>query len=226
MSDLGGAVAALKAFTGPLGLTSRIAGLERQVERMGAREIPGLLAHEGVTSSTLSGALEIKRLAGEVNVAIHALGILLALPHLLEPDEVVLETSLGAGNTGRSFDLTTDRRIAEFKFIHWRGGAEAIRQNGLFIDIFHLAEADTSKRRYMYLTEIDRPLRFLEGRRAISSVLSKSRAVEDEFQSRYGATHAVVRDYWISVRSRINLVDASALVPELAAIPISTEEQL
>jgi hypothetical protein len=40
---------------------------------------------------------------------------------------------------GRSFDLETDRQVAEFKFIAWRGGAEAIRQNGLFIDIFRLA---------------------------------------------------------------------------------------
>jgi hypothetical protein len=77
-----------------------------------------------------------------VNVAIHALGILLALPEILEVlevGEVVEELSLGAGNTGRAFDLVTNVRVAEFKFIKWRGGAEAIRQNGLFVDVFHLA---------------------------------------------------------------------------------------
>jgi hypothetical protein len=32
---------------------------------------------------------------------------------------------IGAGYTGREFDLETNYRVAEFKFIHWRGGPEA-----------------------------------------------------------------------------------------------------
>jgi hypothetical protein len=110
------------------------------------------LEAERVSGRSLEAALEIKRLAGQINVVIHALGILVSLPHLLEPDEVVEELSLGAGNTGRSFDLTTDRRIAAFKFITWRGGAEAIRQNTVFVDVLHLAEADTDRARFLYVT--------------------------------------------------------------------------
>lgn len=68
----------------------------------------------------------------KVNVVIHALGILLCLPHILEADGTVQYVSLGAGNTGRQFDLETDRRVAEFKFIQWQGGPESIRQNSLF----------------------------------------------------------------------------------------------
>lgn len=45
----------------------------------------------------------------------------MCLPHILEPDERVESVSLGAGNTGRDFDLETNVRVAEFKFIHWRG---------------------------------------------------------------------------------------------------------
>jgi hypothetical protein len=62
---------------------------------------------------------------------IHALGILLCLPHILRPGEVIDYVSLGAGNTGRAFDLETSLRVAEFKFIHGQGGPGSIRQNSL-----------------------------------------------------------------------------------------------
>jgi hypothetical protein len=66
----------------------------------------------------------------------------------LEPAERVEYLSLGAGNTGKAFDLETDLRVCEFKFINWQGGAEAIRQNALFKDLYLLAEASTAKRKY------------------------------------------------------------------------------
>ena len=65
----------------------------------------------------------------------------MCLPHTLEARGAVEYVSLGAGNTGREFDLETNRRIAEFKFIHWRGGAESIRQNQLFKDFYLVAES-------------------------------------------------------------------------------------
>jgi len=119
-------------------LTARVGHLEGVLsgrERSAALET---LVRERVTEAMLAGAVEVKRVAGEVNVAIHALGILLALPHVLEPGERIESLSVGAGNIGRSFDLETDRQVAEFKFTAWRGGAEAIHQNGLFVDIFRL----------------------------------------------------------------------------------------
>ena len=59
--------------------------------------------------------------------------------------------SLGAGNTGRAFDLETNQRIAEFKFIHWQGGPESIRQNSLFKDFYEMAEYDTRKQKFLYV---------------------------------------------------------------------------
>ena len=82
----------------------------------------------GTKAEVLGAAGLIKRLAGQIHVVIHALGILLCLPRILQPGEVVEYVSLGAGNTGRAFDLETNQRIAEFKFIRWQGGAEVIRQ--------------------------------------------------------------------------------------------------
>ena len=100
----------------------------------------------------------IKRLAGEIHVVIHALGILLCLPHILKTGEIVESVSLGAGNTGKAFDLETNRRIAEFKFIRWQGGAEMIRQNALFKDFYLMAEHSTHKEKYLYVLGTEIPL--------------------------------------------------------------------
>ena len=62
---------------------------------------------------------------------------------------VVPSLVLGAGNTGREFDLETNYRIAEFKFIHWRGGPDTIRQNSIFKDFFLLADGESANRKYL-----------------------------------------------------------------------------
>ena len=217
--DVAVAIAALERFSGSDGLTSRISDLEFNLRSLDADAVTQRLADDGVEQQSLVGALVVKGLAGQINVAVHALGILLALPAVLEDGEVVEELSLGAGNTGRSFDLETNRRIAEFKFIAWRGGAESIRQNSLFIDLYHLAEADTEKRRQLYVTELDRPIRFLRGGRAMKSVLTKHGTVAEEFFMRYGDRYKVVRDYWIDVRERVELIDICTLVPAFSRLP-------
>ena len=89
-------------------------------------------------------------MSGQINVLVHAIGILNALPYILEPGEVVESLSLGAGNTGRTM-ISRRTAIAEFKFIEWRGGPESIRQNGVFADLFNLANSPTKKRRVLYL---------------------------------------------------------------------------
>jgi hypothetical protein len=99
----------------------------------------------------------VKRLAREINVVIHALGILLCLPHILEPEETIEYVSLGAGNTGRAFDLETNKRIAEFKFSRWQGGAEAIRQNSLFKDFYCMAEYDSPSVGFYTFSELTMP---------------------------------------------------------------------
>lgn len=128
-----------------------------------------------MTPALLQAALGVKRMAGQINVIVHAVGILVSLPYVLEPGERIESLSLGAGNTGRLHDLETHRQIAEFKFIEWRGGPESIRQNSLFVDLFNLVSANTSKRRVLYVIGKETPLRFLRNRRALSSVLSRNR---------------------------------------------------
>jgi hypothetical protein len=126
-------------------------------------------------------------MAGQINVVVHTLGILASLPHILRPGEVIESLSLGAGNTGRRHDLETDLRVAEFKFISWRGGAEAIRQNTLFVDLFNLANSPTSKPREMYVVGKEQPLKFLNNNRSIRSVLSKHSSTQVRFDQQHAS---------------------------------------
>lgn len=217
--DLAAAVQSLQAFARPGELTTRISELEWAITGKERSVALDTIVRERVNDDSLAGAVAIKRIAGEINVVIHALGILLALPDVLVPGERIESVSLGAGNTGRAFDLETDRQIAEFKFIAWRGGAESIRQNSLFIDIFRLALADTDRRKVVYLTGLEHPLRFLGGRRALSSVLSKSATAHDLFRQEYGDRYGVVSDYWRDVEGVVELVDLLPLVPALRGLP-------
>jgi hypothetical protein len=224
--ELAAAVAALDRFSGSTELTNRISALEFELRGLDGPTIARYLADDGIEDRTLAGALVVKALAGQINVVVHTLGILLALPAILEPDEMVKDLSLGAGNSGRSFDLETDRRIAEFKFITWRGGADTIRQNSLFIDLYHLAEAETDKKRQLYVTELDSPLRFLRGGRAMKSVLIKHGTVAEEFFARYGDRYKVVREYWTDVRESVELINVSPLVPAFGRLSPEDEAVL
>jgi hypothetical protein len=206
------AVLRFRGNSADLGQT--IAGLERALVGATREVVAAVASHAGVDRSLLEGALLAKSIAAQIDVVLHSVGIVQALPYVLDEGEQVLSTSLGAGNTGRRWDLETNRQVAEFKFIRWKG-KDSIRQNTLFVDLFHLAEADTTKRKVLYVTGIEWPQRFLAGDRAITSVLEKHGRVASSFTTVYGDTHRVVSDYWSVVRDRVELVDLEGLVPGL-----------
>jgi len=138
---------------------------------------------------------------------VHALGILTALPYILDQDEQIKYLSLGAGNTGKVFDLETDKRVAEFKFINWQGGPESIRQNSLFIDFFNLAEQETHKRKCLYVIDKKYPLRFLNGGRALNSVLSKNKKAATKFFSKYVDRYKVVSEYYRDFSQKVEIIE-------------------
>ncbi|SLN72328.1 hypothetical protein [Oceanibacterium hippocampi] len=205
----------LVQFTGP-DLTQTLARIERAVRGVAANDCASFLEGAGVGREALAAAAEMKRLAGQINVTIHALGILLCLPHILEPDERVEYVSLGAGNTGREFDLETNLRVAEFKFIRWRGGAESIRQNSVFKDYLLLAEHPTVKRKYLYLLGTEHAFKFLRGGRALSSVLSRNDKLQKMFVERFGEAFRTVGDYYAVHAGAVEIVDVSPWLSELA----------
>jgi hypothetical protein len=143
-------VSLLTQFTGS-DLTQTLARVEKSFCGVTVGSCQNFLDDVGAHKDVLAAAARMKRIAGQINVTIHALGILLCLPHILEEGEQIKYLSLGAGNTGRQFDLETNMRVAEFKFIRWRGGPESIRQNAVFKDYLMLAEHVTEKRKHLYL---------------------------------------------------------------------------
>ncbi|WP_368856641.1 hypothetical protein [Chelativorans sp. ZYF759] len=208
-------VSRLAAFTGH-DLTRTLGAIESSVRGIGAEESAAFVENAGAGREVLAAAAEMKRLAGQINVTIHALGILLCLPHVLEQGERVEYVSLGAGNTGRRFDLETNLRVAEFKFIRWRGGPEAIRQNSIFKDYFQLADHETDKRKNLYLLGTDHATAFLKGGRALNSVLSRNEKVRALFRERFGDKYRTVGDYYADHAGTVTIEDVSPWLSELA----------
>src|ERR1039458_1974305 len=214
--ELSEAVIALQRFGGA-DLTRTLAKIEASLTGTTRDTCANALCACGAGNEVLSAAGLIKRLAGQVNVVVHALGILLCLPHLLQPGEVIEYASLGAGNTGRAFDLETNQRIAEFKFIRWQGGPEVIRQNALFKDFYLMAEHSSDKQKFMYVLGTEYPLKFFNSGRSLSSVLSKSVKLQNQFIEKFGEQYRTVRDYYVPRKDFVLIQDISPFVPDLVA---------
>ncbi len=105
------AIFAIHRFHGD-SLTKSLTGIEQEIRGMGAIAAHALCVNHHIDDDFMASTAEIKNLAGQINVIIHAAGILRSLPSILEPGEKVESVSLGAGNAGRKFDLETDRRVA------------------------------------------------------------------------------------------------------------------
>jgi hypothetical protein len=208
------AAAALERFAGS-NLTATLADVEARLRGLGAADCLAAIPAFGANDQTLAAAGQLKQVAGQINTMIHALGILLCLPHILEAGETVEYVSLGAGNTGRAFDLETSTRVAEFKFINWRGGPESIRQNGIFKDFYMLAESESEKRKFLYVLGTEHPLKFLNGGRALSSVLSRHEKLKEMFGARYGTSLTTVRDYYAIRREAVVIQDVSPYLSPL-----------
>jgi hypothetical protein len=211
------AVAAVAVLGTGKVLTQNVALLENQLRGKDASQIPAVLQRFSLTADTFSGVIALKELVGQINVVIHTIGILTSLPHLLDPNEIVENLSLGAGTGGHRYDLETNKRIAEFKFIRWRG-ANSVRQDGLFADLFGLASAKTTKRRVLYVVGAQRPLAFLKGRRALTNVL-KHHGRFSNFKALHGDQFATVGDYYASVANRVEILDLLDLVPWMREFP-------
>jgi hypothetical protein len=158
----------LQTFRGT-DLTQTIYQIEKSMKGVSAENYAAVLSTSGAKAEVLGAAGLVKQLAGQINVVIHALGILLCLPHILRPGEIVEYVSLGAGNTGRAFDLETNLRVAEFRFIRWQGGPESIRQNSPFKDFYEMAEHDTKKEKYLYVLGTEHGEKFFNGGRTIKA---------------------------------------------------------
>ena len=195
-------------------MTARLSAIEKQLIDCPLASALSLTQEKNLNVDLLSAALHIKNVAGRINDIVHAIGILVSLPKTMSADEKIISMSLGAGNTGRSWDLETTHQIAEFKFIRWQGEPETVRQNGLFKDFFFLSEADTFKRRNLYLLGCERPEAFLKGRRKIDAILNTNAKLATAFKEKHSDQFVYVRDYFEFRSGIVELVDLIPLVPE------------
>jgi hypothetical protein len=217
------AIHLLQTFRGA-DLTQTIYQIEKSLKGVSAESYSGVLVTSGTKAEVLGAAGLIKQLAGQINVVIHALGILLCLPHILRPSEVIEYVSLGAGNTGRAFDLETNLRVAEFKFIHWQGGPESARHSSIFKDFYAMAEYETQKERYLYVLGTEHGDKFFNSGRALSSVLSRNATLRNKFNDKFGDRYRTVRDYYLPRKALVVIQDVSPFVPDLVAAAIEVAE--
>jgi hypothetical protein len=196
-------------------LTNRISEIESALQNKNISEITQYLDNEVINSKIIHSAFSLKSIISQIYVVIHSVGILIALPVILKENERIEYLSLGAGNTGRDFDLETTNRIAEFKFINWKGGAESIRQNSLFKDFYLLAESPNTKIKELYVIGKDIPLQFFNGNRAIDSVFSRNNKLLSEYKNKYHEQYPVVSDYYNYKKDDVQLIDISEIIPEI-----------
>lgn len=203
------AVESLREYLGST-LNLRINALENGFRGACDQNVEGLLRNQELTPRLFNQALLIKREVGQLHVVIHALGVLLSLPAVLEKGEVIERLSLGAGNApDRRHDLETNIRVAEFTFIDWKG-RDSARQDKLFKDFFLLAEADTLKRRCLYVNSRSHAIKCLEGERACKSLLGRNANVGRRFAETYPAS-MLACDYFRQKGSVVDIIELHTL---------------
>lgn len=195
-------------------LNGVIYDLQHELKSKNISSVQQIINRDVTSTETLNAALEVKSVMGQINVVVHALGILNSLPYILDENEVIESLSLGADNASSEFDLITNKRIAEFKFITWRGN-DSMRLKTTFADYYNLVEYETEKEKYLYLTECSYFEKFLNGRRSFSSILSKNNKIANEFEAKYNNKYNFINEYYKDNKFKVNLISLNEIVPDL-----------
>jgi hypothetical protein len=184
----------IAAFSGD-NLAARVAALEETFTGLNKVGTVGALEAASIDAELFDASRIIKRASAQIDVVVHALGILTLLPSILQGDEVVQSLSLGAGNAeARRFDLETNRRVAEFTFIEWRGN-DSTRLQKIFKDFYRLAEFATSKMKELWVTDDKFVLEYLKSGSSIRGATNKHRNIWEDIQREYPSFKRV-NDYY------------------------------
>lgn len=217
VAQAGEAFTTLVQFLRSRSFTTRVADLEHRVVGAEPPEVSRIAHGEGLTPQLLHAALTVRREAGRVSDVIHAAVILLALPAILEPGEVICNRpSLGPGNDPtRPFDLETDRRIAEFKVALWSGG-DMMRKRGVTADLVHLALDESGRRPELWVAGED-PLRFLlTSRSSVAGLLSRApRRLRERYADRFGTQETPLRTFVAEQAAHVRLRNIAEVIPEI-----------
>lgn len=216
--DLAAAVALIAPLLGvPGGLGQRVAALESDLAGRNRETTAAVVAAHGLTPATFSACLLVREELGKLSDLIHATGIALALPHLLESNEVLKTPSLAAGNDpGRLYDVETNLRAAEFKFARWTNGGNGGREKDLFKDLVLLTQAPLSLRPEIYVRG-PRPARFLAGQASARKQLKRSQPVLAVFDAQVSDPEITVAAYASNYAGRVRVIDLEQAVPSVFA---------
>ncbi|WP_231627096.1 PE-PGRS family protein [Streptomyces apocyni] len=213
-ADLGTAVATLARFLDRQPLTAAIAALEHQLQGADAQHAADTAAAGGVDADLLVSALTTRENLGRLNDLIHATGIMLALPFILdEGEKVTNRPSLGAGNDpSRPYDLETDQRVAEFKLSRWRG-ADAARKRQTFKDLVMLAADQSGRQADLYVVGPE-PARFLRSSASTAAwALDRSPGARRTFQSVFGSLDVPVHEFTATHAHHVRVTDLCDILP-------------
>jgi hypothetical protein len=78
----------------------------------------------------------------------------------------------------------------------------------------------------MYVLGTEYPLKFFNSGRSLSSVLSRSVKLQNQFTAKFGERYRTVRDYYVPRKDVVLIQDVSPFVPDLVAAGIDSEESL
>jgi hypothetical protein len=216
----------IERFRGP-SLAQTVANIETRLAGTSKKDVVAVNSSIHLDKTLITSAAQVKRASAQIDVVIHTVGILYSLPHILEDGEIVESLSLGAGNAGSDFDLVTNRRIAEFKFIYWQGGSEAVRKKTFFQDYFKLIRDQSQRAKYFYLLNTDIPLRFLKGKSKTLRMLDRNQRLASDFQRLYGNRFQTVGEYYSAHKDQVrfvNLIEVVSDLEQFVGLPAEEDE--
>lgn len=211
--------------------TDTISQLEHGLEGRTGEESRDAAMDAGIDTELFTATMVLRAEFGRISDLIHACAIVLALPHLLEPAEIVEgRPSLAAGNDPtRPFDLETDRRITEFKLSRWTAGSNATRKRQTFKDLMGLAMDESGRRAELYVVG-PQPAQFLRTSRSTPAwALNRSpETLQKKFTARYGSLDMPISQFTATDARHVEIIDLASVLPQLfsvfEAIPVPTDE--
>ena len=88
-----------------------------------------------------------------------------------------------------------------------------------------MAEHETHKEKRLYVLGTAHAEKFLNGQRAVSSVLSRNETLRRKFTEKFGDRYRTVRDYYVPRKESVVIQDVSAFVPRLVAAVEAAEDE-
>jgi hypothetical protein len=211
-------VRAMEQVAGFLGdgrVTGLLNDLAGELDGADADAADGTATNAGFTPKLLTEALALRGHFGRLNDLIHAAAMTMALPQLLEDDEVVAQRPWLAADRdpAHAFDLETDRRVADFNLAVWTG-KDAPRKRALFQGLVHLTAQPSDRRRELYVAG-EAPLRFLRSSRSsVAWALNRGpAATKSLYLERFSDLGMTIREFTEGPAAQVRLVNIGDVLP-------------